>query len=155
MTWGFKSIEEINRLIREEKRQNRDGNEHTTSTTLNSKTITDAEEIKEEEEAKEHPFEIDPKLFESPEEYIVSSEQKITSDVSSKKEEPKQNLIPLIIKKLNEDIENFRTSIVPNDPAFDEQNKTINRIIIVLSKLKKVFNNASFNKKYSNEQTVE
>ena len=122
---------------------------------MNSKTITDAEEIKEEEEAKEHPFEIDSKLFESPEEYIVSSEQKITSDVSSKKEEPKQNLIPLIIKKLNEDIENFRTSIVPNHPAFDEQNKTINRIIIVLSKFKKVFNNASFIKKYSNEQTVE
>ena len=84
MTSGFKSIEEINRLIREEKWQKKDENEHTTSTTLNAKTITDAEEIKVEEEAKEVSFEINPKLFESSEEYIVSNEQKITSEVCSK-----------------------------------------------------------------------
>ena len=153
MTWGFKSIEEINKLIKEQKTQNKAGNEHTSSTSLNSKTINEEEENKEE--TKEVPFEIDSKLFESSEECIVSSEQKITNEVISKKEEPKKNLITLIIKKLDDDIENFRASIVRNDPAFEEQNKTINKIIIVLSKLRKGFDNTSFNKKYSNDKKIE
>ena len=153
MTWGFKSIEEINRLIKDQKTQNKAGNEHTSSTTSDTKTITEAEDTKEE--AKNTPFEIDPKIFESSEECIVSSEQKITSEVISKKEEPKQNLIEEIIKKLDDDIVNFRASIVRNDPTFEEQNKTINKIIIVLSKLRNGFDKASFNKKYSNEKTIE
>ena len=154
MTWGFKSIEEINKLIKEQKTQKKDENEHTSSTSLNSKTINEEEE-ENKEETKEVPFEIDSKLFESSEECIVSSEQKITNEVISKKEEPKKNLITLIIKKLDDDIENFRASIVRNDPAFEEQNKTINKIIIVLSKLRKGFDNTSFNKKYSNDKKIE
>ena len=152
MTWGFKSIEEINRLIKDQKTQNKAGNEHTSSTTSDTNTIIEAEETKEE--AKEVPFEIDPKIFESSEECIVSSEQKITNEVISKKEEHKKNLITLIIKKLD-DIVNFRASIVRNDPTFDEQNKTINKIIIVLSKLRNGFEKASFNKKYSNDKKIE
>ena len=153
MTWGFKSIEEINRLIQEEKTMNQAGNEHTSSTSMNSKPINEAEENKEE--ANEVPFEIDPKIFESSEESIVSSEQKITNEVITKKEEPKQDLIQEIMKRLKADIENFRASIVPHDPAFEEQNKTLNKIIIVLSKLRNGFEKASFNKKYSNEKTIE
>ena len=126
---GYKTIDEINKMILHNKNE----------------TIP-------LEEIKENSFSIDPKVFESSEEEIVleSKESKVEPKNSNSKRS--LELIISIIKKIDKDIETYKSSIVSNDTCFDNQNNCINKIIIILNKLKSGFEKAKFIDKYTKDQ---
>ena len=146
MREGFKSIQEINNIIAENKQKRASE----ASATIDQSKKLPIIEITE----KEIPFEIDPKIFESSEDSEESKHVPSTEEQTSKKSLSTKELIDSIVKKLDVDIATYTSYIVSNDDQFLEQNKTLTNIIKVLKKLKASFETASFVTKYSWESSA-
>ena len=128
MKEGYKTINEINRMILDNKKE-----------TISLK------------ENKENSFSVDPNVFESSEEEVLESKE---LNIEPKKLNSKTTLelITSIIKKIDEDIKAYKSSIVSNDTSFDNQNNCINKIIIILNKLKSCFEKTKCMDKYIKDQ---
>ena len=88
MTKDFKTIEEINRLIKNNSKKYKESKEETNLKTIINKYIDETEEIKGSEGI-ELPFEIDPKIFESSGESFIYSDENSLSNLRNEMDNPK------------------------------------------------------------------